>query len=210
MTTDDISHDGRTARRERNRKIVVDAVLDAIEAGASIPTIRRVAELAGVSERSIFRYFGDLDELLSAAIDAALERYGPHARIADEGRGPLAERLDVLIEARLLLWVRSDAVAALVRTRASALPLLQETLTESRRKMREQTDRHLADFFDELSAEDRSHALHMVELVVSYESFRLQLDAGATSDQVRARWRYALRKLLTPMGSTERPHASVG
>lgn len=209
MNTEHFSHDGRKARRERNREIVVDAVLDAIEAGETIPTIRRVAELAGVSERSIFRYFGDLDELLSCAIDAALERYGPHARIADEGSGPLEERIDALIEARLLLWVRSDAVAALVRVRAGSLPLLQETLVETRRKMAEQIERHLGDLLDQLPAEDRSHAVHMIDVVVSYESFRLQLDAGATSDQVRARWRYALWQLLTPVGSVERPHAGV-
>ncbi|MFN3217289.1 MAG: TetR/AcrR family transcriptional regulator [Acidimicrobiales bacterium] len=210
MTTDQFSHDGRSARRERNRETVVDAVLDAIEGGAAIPTIRRVAELAGVSERSIFRYFGDLDELLAAAIDAAMKRYGPCARIAHEGHGTVEDRIDALIEARLLLWVRSDAAAALVRARAATLPLLQETLTESRRKMREQSERHLADVLDQLSADERSHALHMIDLVVSYESFRLQLDAGATSDQVRARWRYALRKLLLPLGSADRPHAGVG
>jgi hypothetical protein len=76
--------------------------------------------------------------------------------------------------------------------------------------MREQTERHLGDLLDELPGEDRSHALHMIDVVVSYESFRLQLDAGASSDQVRARWRYALRKLLTPMGSADRQRASVG
>lgn len=210
MTTPQSSFDGRSARRERNREIVVDAVLDAIEAGATIPTIRRVAELAGVSERSIFRYFGDLDELLSAAIESAMKRYGPYARIADEGRGALEERLEALVEARLLVWVRSDAAASLVRARAASLPVLHASLVESRVKLREQTERHLSDLLDELPADRRSDVLHMVEVVVSYESFRMQIDAGASSEQVRARWGYALRMLLTPTASPERHGAGVG
>lgn len=210
MSTEKDSADGRTARRQRNRETVIDAVLDAIETGATIPTIRQVAELAGVSERSIFRYFADLDELLAAAIEAGMQRYRSFARIPGEGSGTLEGRIDALIEARLLLWVRSDATAALVRARAAALPLLQATLTESRRMLGMQTERHLADVLGHLVGEDRSHALHMIDVVVSYESFRLQLDAGASSEQVRARWRYALRKLLTPVGSVERHSASVG
>ncbi len=125
-------------------------------------------------------------------------RYRPHSLIPGEGQGSLDERIDALIEARLVLWVRADAASALVRARAQRLPVLQDGLRETSERLMVQVERHLGDYLAQLPAEDADHALHMTNLVVSYESFRLQLDGGATANDVRGRWRYALRALLAP------------
>ena len=55
--------DGRRASRERNRIAVVDALLDLYAEGNLRPGAGEVARRAGLSRRSVFRYFDDLDDL---------------------------------------------------------------------------------------------------------------------------------------------------
>src|ERR1043165_6133853 len=59
--------DGRTARAQRTRAAVVDALLQLINEGDLRPTAPRIAERAKVSLRSVFQHFTDLEALYAAA-----------------------------------------------------------------------------------------------------------------------------------------------
>lgn len=59
--------DGRHARAERTREAIVGALLELLAEGDLKPSADRVAERAGVSRRSIFHHFTDLEELLTHA-----------------------------------------------------------------------------------------------------------------------------------------------
>ena len=92
--------DGRTARALRTRQGIVDACITLIDEGDLSPTAPRVAERAGVSVRSVFQHFDDLDGLFTAVGDRVLERLvGLVLRVDPE--------LD--IERRLPLVVRQRA-----------------------------------------------------------------------------------------------------
>jgi TetR/AcrR family transcriptional regulator of autoinduction and epiphytic fitness len=65
--------DGRTARSVRTRKAIVAACIELIEEGDLEPTAPRVAERAGVSVRSVFQHFDDLEGLFAAVGDRVLE-----------------------------------------------------------------------------------------------------------------------------------------
>ncbi|MDX1735658.1 MAG: TetR family transcriptional regulator, partial [Halioglobus sp.] len=55
--------DGQALRRARSRQRIVDAVIHlATEQGVE-PTADRVAELAGVTTRTVFRHFDDVEAL---------------------------------------------------------------------------------------------------------------------------------------------------
>ena len=58
--------DGRTARGVRTRAAIVDACIGLVEEGEIRPTAPRIAEVAGVSVRSVFQHFDDLDTLFVA------------------------------------------------------------------------------------------------------------------------------------------------
>ena len=73
------STDGRSLRRERNRDSVIEALLALVREGNMDPGGAEIAERAGVSHRSVFRYFDDLGDLIRTAIDTELSR-GSHAR----------------------------------------------------------------------------------------------------------------------------------
>ena len=66
--------DGRRARRHRSRDLAVDALLDLLGEGVLRPTAQQVAERSGVSLRSIFRIFDDVETLNAAAAARQLSR----------------------------------------------------------------------------------------------------------------------------------------
>lgn len=101
-TTADNPTDGRAARARRTRDAVVDAILALIEEGDLRPTAQRVAERAGVSLRTVFQHFEDLDGLHAAAADRQVQRVFALARPVPRG-GPLAPRLDAFVAQRARL-----------------------------------------------------------------------------------------------------------
>lgn len=66
--------DGRTARAVRTRVGLVDATIALVEEGDLRPTAPRIAEQAGVSVRSVFQHFDDLETLFSAVGARVVER----------------------------------------------------------------------------------------------------------------------------------------
>ena len=57
------SVDGRNLRRQRNRQAIVNALLELYEEGRIDVSASLIVERAGLSERSLFRYFDDLNDL---------------------------------------------------------------------------------------------------------------------------------------------------
>jgi AcrR family transcriptional regulator len=55
--------DGRHERSRSSRRRIVDAMRQLIEQGDLVPSAARVAELAGVGQRTVFRHFDDMDTL---------------------------------------------------------------------------------------------------------------------------------------------------
>jgi TetR/AcrR family transcriptional regulator, regulator of autoinduction and epiphytic fitness len=91
--------DGRSARAARTRDAVVEALLSLLDDGNYRPTARQVAERAGVSLRSVYVHFDDLEDLFTAAA------HNHFARVRDlvqaiPGDGPLESRVDAFVRQR--------------------------------------------------------------------------------------------------------------
>ena len=69
---DDAASDGRRQRSERSRKDIVAAMFKLIRAGEMNPGAAQVAEAAGVSLRTVFRHFDEMD-ILYREIAALME-----------------------------------------------------------------------------------------------------------------------------------------
>ncbi|HUP84606.1 MAG TPA: TetR/AcrR family transcriptional regulator [Acidimicrobiales bacterium] len=95
--------DGRTLRSLRTRTAVVDALLALIDEGDLRPPAPRIAERAGVSLRSVFQHFRDLEGLFAFATDRQLERIGALVRPLPT-TGPLNARLDAFVEQRVTIY----------------------------------------------------------------------------------------------------------
>jgi AcrR family transcriptional regulator len=105
------------ARSAATRAKVVEAMLQLLEAGEPRPTAPRIAALAGVSLRSVFQHFADLEALFAAAADRQTERLAALLQPLPTS-GSVAERAAALAAQRARVY----EVAAPVRRAA----LLQE------------------------------------------------------------------------------------
>src|SRR5438309_5937138 len=66
-SSEGIAGDGRAARSVRTRRAIVDAMRALHHEGDLRPTAPRVAERAGVSLRTVWQHFDDLETLLFEA-----------------------------------------------------------------------------------------------------------------------------------------------
>lgn len=69
-TSPAIVSDGRRARSRSSRAKIVSAMLDLVAGGDVSPSAARVAEVAGVGLRSVFRHFRDMDGLYREMAEA--------------------------------------------------------------------------------------------------------------------------------------------
>jgi TetR/AcrR family transcriptional regulator, regulator of autoinduction and epiphytic fitness len=74
VRNDETLVDGRVRRGERNRAAIVDALLGLLESGDTKPSARSIAEAAGVSVRSVFQHFDDLESLYATVVERQAER----------------------------------------------------------------------------------------------------------------------------------------
>src|SRR5262245_27280839 len=120
--------DGRTARRERNRVAVLDAVLALFSEGDLRPTAEAVAHRSGVSLRSVYRYVADRGELVLAAIERHHAKIEDLFLIPDLGRGPLADRIERFVAARVTLYEAIAPTHRAARRLAPPNPLVAAQL----------------------------------------------------------------------------------
>lgn len=105
----EVPDDGRLARSARARRAVLDALLGLIDEGDLRPTAPRIAERAGVSLRSVYHYFNDLEALYAAAAERQFARLRPLLRRLPAD-GPLPGRLRAFVAQRARLLERITPV----------------------------------------------------------------------------------------------------
>ena len=130
MTSDDAPVedaplDGRTARGQRTRSSVVDALLALQEEGDLSPTAQRVAARAGVALRTVFGHFSDLETLWAQAGQRELEKLAALTERVDPAL-PLEERIARFCAARARVLEALLPVMRAARLREPSSPQLME------------------------------------------------------------------------------------
>lgn len=164
---DEIPEDGRRARRHRSRDLAVDALLDLLSEGVVRPTAQQVAERSGVSLRSIFRIFDDVETLHAAAATRQLSRVR-HLFVDVPAEGSMDERVDAMVEINARLYESVAPVRrAALRTAPESTPL-REQLGRVRTWLRAEIDRVFAPELARVSDPTVPSAL---ELAMSFEAW---------------------------------------
>src|SRR5437764_13669722 len=96
--------DGRRLRRSQNRTAVLTALVELFEEGIYQPSTGEIAERAGISPRSLFRYFDDVDDLHRAAVESQLDRAGPLLDPGVDDHAPTRTKIERLVDARVRLF----------------------------------------------------------------------------------------------------------
>lgn len=189
--------DGRRERRDRNREAVVDAMLALYRDGQLAPSSDEIAERAGLSPRSLFRYFDDIDDLVRSAIDRHLERVRPTWLLKMNLDEPLERRIKDLVAQRLKMFDAMSFVGVISRIRAPFQPIVAEQLTEIRAFLRRQLSELLSPELDRLDPATAANVLGAIDVLCSFEGYQLlRLDQGFGRARVGAVMNGAITRLL--------------
>jgi len=123
--------DGRSARALRTRESVVDAVLELVGRGQTRPTAREIADAAGISVRSVYVHFDDLDDLFRAAADRHFEQMASLLEPVDATLA-LDDRIAASADQRIQIHERFGAVRRAAEQWAPQSPALAEVLGQGR------------------------------------------------------------------------------
>ena len=178
--------DGRRQRSERNRLAVVDALLELVREGDDNPSAAAVAHRAGVSPRSVFRHFDDVEALVAAAVARHLDEIAPLLDLqVPSGRGghpaPLDERIGALTRQRARLYEAIASVRILAERRQTSSPPIAAGLDRIHRRQRRQVGAMFAPELDRLDTVTRRDVLGELDLVTSFAAWRQLRDEQGAS-----------------------------
>jgi AcrR family transcriptional regulator len=196
MTTPATRVDGRTARAERTRDAVVEAFLTLTDEGHLRPTAKQISDRAGVSLRSVFQHFEDLETLFAAAADLQVERL-EHLAIVIPPDAPFEERLTQFVQARGTLL---ETISPVRRSALLGEPFSAEIarrLRWSREMNREEVERVFAAELSHFPDEQRrlvAAALHSGTDWFTWETLRVH--SGMSSEDAIKVMSLTIRSLL--------------
>jgi AcrR family transcriptional regulator len=191
--------DGRRLRAERNRDSVVQAVLAIIKEqdGGPFPGASDVAVRAGVSERTVFRHFADLDSLFLAA--ASHQRPTLTTYLAPRPGAPeLDKRIAAIVKLRSKLYEEIAPVRRMAVRLAARHATLADQMSEAYKAARAQI---ATVFAPELGRAGRAKAtvLDQLDLILSWATWEtLRTSQGCSPERARKLVTGLLTAVLTP------------
>jgi AcrR family transcriptional regulator len=168
--------DGRRLRRDRNREAVVDALLELFAEGNLNPSADEIAARCGVSARSVFRYFDDIDMLGRVAFQRQQQRVMPLVQLDAQPDDAPFVKATALAEQRSRLFEAIESVGTVVRLRAPFNLVIATHLAEGRAHLRQQIADLFAPELATLPPAVAAQRLATADVLASFESWRLLRD----------------------------------
>ena len=157
--------DGRRLRRAQNREAVIDALLALFRDGNYQPSLAEIAARAGLSLRSVFRYFDDVDDLHRAAAIRQIALVLPLLELHVPAAATAATRIRAVVRSRAALFEQIGPAARALRAGAYRHAPLAAELARNRAFFRGQ----LAAVFGPGAAA----LLPALDVLCSFESYEL-------------------------------------
>jgi AcrR family transcriptional regulator len=189
--------DGRVVRRLVNRTAVVDTLIGLFNEGVVDPSLEEIAQRAGVSARSVFRYFDSLDELRSAVVRRSFERVGLLVLTPEMRHGSLNERMVAVADGRAALYEVVAGVARVARGHELEVAAVGAQVAAFRRQLLQQLREAFSPELSRLRKVDAEERLVSLAVLLSFESWDLQTRCFQRSRaQVRSGWLSAMSALF--------------
>ena len=179
-----VKPDGRVQRSQRSRQVIVDALLDLMKAGNYIPTAQQVADQAGISIRTVFRHFSEMELLYQELDTATRPTYEAMFENLDY-TGSLEERVTRSVDVRIQCYLETLYLEKATHALLWRSEFLRKTYGDNQRNLRKILEKMLPEL-KQLGAEARETA----DAISSFEFFdRLQnlqgLSTAASSKLMR-------------------------
>jgi TetR/AcrR family transcriptional regulator, regulator of autoinduction and epiphytic fitness len=163
--------DGRVERRERNRAAVVDAMVSLLAEGVLDVTLELAAERAGVSVRSVFRYFDGVDDLRRQTAARHFAIVDDRLHHLDPGSHDRAERVAAFVEDRAAMFASSAAPARIARQRAEFIPVVAEHLARVRARLADHVRAAFEPELGSLSPQAADDLVAVLDVAVSQDAW---------------------------------------
>ncbi|MEZ5938255.1 MAG: TetR/AcrR family transcriptional regulator [Hyphomonadaceae bacterium] len=185
--------DGRRRRSNRSRVQIVEAMLHLIRSGDMMPSAAEVADAAGVSIRTVFRHFEDMDSLyreMSARVEAEIM---PMVR-EPFGGATWLDQLDELLARRAHIYERIMPI----RTAASLRRFRSAFLMEEYRRFLQIEREGLESVLPKSIRADRL-TMSGLEVTISFQAWRrMRQDQGLSAKDAEAVMRRIVDLLIAP------------
>lgn len=179
------STDGRHARSERSREAMVDALLELLREGSGRPSSAQIAERAGVTQRTLFNQFGDMDSLVSAVAVRQTQRFVK--LLPDAGTGTLEQRVTNYCDGLTRLLEDTMHVRWAVVTNPNPSWDGDAIVKMASDYMRQLMTQSFEAEFDQLDEQVAVEVLDALEVATDPVTWRLRrVQQGRTDDEARA------------------------
>jgi AcrR family transcriptional regulator len=187
--------DGRAARSVRTRRAIVDALRALHHEGDLRPTAPRVAERAGVSVRTVWQHFEDLEALLVEAGERDLEIAASFVEPLDP-TAARADRIRALVDQRVRMFEEMAPPWRAARLQAPFSAQIRRNrdvlMTLGRQQVHELFAAELA------RADDPEALLDALEVATSWAAWEsLRDDVGLDVERAKQALSVWLSKLLS-------------
>lgn len=163
-------YDGRHKRRSRNRSAVIWSYVDLLREGVSEPTRPQLADRAGVSTRSTYRYFPHDDELIAAVAEYVVATFHPALAIPDIGQGSLHDRIGSFVDIRLSMYHRTAPITRASRLRRGDDASVVAAFERIRQATRKQLAQHFAPELERLASGQRERTITAMHAPFLFDS----------------------------------------
>jgi len=189
--------DGRSLRRERNRQDIVDALLGLIENGETEISAALIASKAGLSERSIFRYFDDVNDLYRSVCDLAFSKEIEYALIDDAGVGSLDTKIENFVNQRVRIYTMNEKIAPAARSFAFKNPIIKNQLVVGRKLLRTQIIKHFARELSMFDKQQQQVAVAIIDSLTTFEYYdMMRSDQKMSVQTIKSVLTESIRKAL--------------
>jgi AcrR family transcriptional regulator len=190
-----VKPDGRRERSADSRRRILSAMVDLIESGLPAPTAEAVAARAGVSLRTVFRHFEEMENLHLEIAALVFERVRPIIDRPFEGRGWPAVLHEAIARRAEFFEVMAPFKTAIDvhRHRSRAIAAQHRRLTVMSRDL-------LASAFPPAIAADRP-VMELLSLLLSIETWqRLREQQGMSVPEASEAVRRAAEAVVQTSG----------
>jgi AcrR family transcriptional regulator len=187
--------DGRRARGLRTRDAIVSALMELIASGDIAPTAQRIADRAGVSVRSVYQHFTDVEGLYA---DAATRTYEWVLTMTAEidPAWPLEQRIETFTNSRSTIL---EAITPFNRASRLVEPTsasIERNRLVLQKEGRERLDAAFAPELSRLTPSGRANLLGALDVLSSWSAWEHLRSSGASVRGARQVMRAGMVALL--------------